>query len=120
MEIVAVKIVIQEVMRELICLSILPLLERCCCGSLGIFGVLALRVGCLYATGALPCRGSVVVPCPLELSLSDPDLDDKEFLLLADDNDDEEYEDQDDDNEEDDEAAADPPLKVCFEGRLSC
>ena len=33
-------------------------LERCCFGSLGIFGVLGCRVGCLSAFWTSPLRGS--------------------------------------------------------------
>ena len=58
--------------------------------------------------GSFPARGSLFAPLPLELSLSDPDRDEKEFLLLADDDD---YEEEEED-EDDEEAAADSPFKT--------
>ena len=76
-----------------------PGLERCCFGSLGIFGVLGCRVGCLSAFGTSPLRGS--------------------FTLAAD-GDKEEDEDEEDDDEDEDEdeaeeeAAAEPPCKLAL------
>ena len=88
--------------RGRICRSTPPCLERSCLGRFGIFGVLGFRDGCLSARGTCPSRGSfnVVSFFPL-LSLSEPEREDKEFLLVAD----EEEEDVDDDEE----AAAEPP-----------
>lgn len=89
----------------------LPFWERCCCGSLGILEVSLLRAGCLSATGSFSLTGSLFAPLPLELSLSDPDREDKEFLRLADQEDDKDEE-EDDKEDKDEEAATEPPFKT--------
>ena len=105
---------LSEMMRAHICLSTLPLFERCCLGN--FFGVFKLMTGCLSATGTCPLNGSFwEVPFFLLLSLSELDLNNEEFLLLADD------EEEDDDNDEDDDEdgrwdCCQPSLQRCFGG----
>ena len=101
-------------MRSRIWRSTPPGLERCCFGSLGIFGVFGLRAGCLSAFGTSPLRGSLgcVAFFPLQLSESDRVVD--EFLLVADDDDDDEDDEDEDVDDEEEEAAAEPPCKVAL------
>ena len=78
-----------------------PLFERCCLGSLGIFGVFGFKAGCYSAKGTYPFKESFKgVPFFLLMSLSEPDLEDEEFLLVADNDDKEEDDDEEEDEEE--------------------
>ena len=81
--------------------STLPDLERCCLGSFGILGVLGFRVGCLSALGTCPLSGSLNLGAHFPLSLSEPEREDKEFLLVEEEEDDELDEDNEEDEDED-------------------